>query len=154
MEFARRPATAADRDWLCETKFRCLRRYIEQTYGRWDDDIQRARFDASFEAGDIQIITVGGRDAGFTALRHEPKDIQLFNIMIAPEFQNRGLGTAVLRDVQAAARARRVPVRLQVMKVNPARRLYERLGFVVSEETPTHFRMVWEPAENQLKVER
>ena len=145
MEFARRPATAADCDWLWETKTRCLRRYIEQTYGRWDEDIQRARFDASFEADEIQIITVGGNDAGFTALRREPKDIQLFNIMIAPEFQNRGLGTAVLHDLLAGAQARRVPVRLQVMKVNPARRLYERLGFVVSEETPTHFRMVWEP---------
>ena len=146
MEFARRPATAADRDWLWETKSRCLRRYVEQTYGPWDEDIQRARFDASFEPDEFQVISVGGHDAGFTALRHEPQEVQLFNIMIAPEFQNRGLGASVLRDVLAGARARRVPVRLQVMKVNPARRLYERLGFVVTEETPTHFRMVWKPA--------
>ena len=146
MEFARRQATAADRDWLWETKSRCLRGYIEQTYGPWDEDIQRARFDASFEPGEIQVISFGGRDAGFTALRREPKEVQLFNIMIAPEFQNRGLGTAVLRDLLAGARRRRIPVRLQVMKVNPARRLYERLGFVVTEETATHFRMAWRPA--------
>ena len=146
MEFARRQATAADRDWLWETKSRCLRGYIEQTYGPWDEDIQRARFDASFEPGEIQVISFGGRDAGFTALRREPKEVQLFNIMIAPEFQNRGLGTAVLRDLLAGARRRRIPVRLQVMKVNPARRLYERLGFVVTEETATHFLMAWRPA--------
>lgn len=145
MEFARRPATAADRDWLWETKSRCLRKYVEQTYGPWDEDIQRARFDASFEPGEFQVISTRGRDAGFTGLRHEAREIQLFNIMIAPEFQGWGLGTAVLRDLLAEAQSRRVPVRLQVMKVNPARRLYERLGFVVTEETPTHFRMVWEP---------
>jgi ribosomal protein S18 acetylase RimI-like enzyme len=146
MEFTRRQAAATDRDWLWETKCRCLRGYIEQTYGPWDEDIQRARFDASFEPGEFQIISVGGRDAGFTAMQHEAQEVQLFNIMIAPEFQNRGLGTAVLRDVLAGARARRVPVRLQVMRVNPARRLYERLGFVVTEETATHFRMAWRPA--------
>ena len=150
MEFARRPATAADCDWLWETKTRCLRRYIEQTYGVWDDT-QRARFDASFEAEEFQIITVGGRDAGFTAQRQGAREIQLLNIMIAPEYQNRGLGTAVLRELLAGARARRQSVRLQVMKVNPARHLYERLGFVVTEQTPTHFRMLWKPAREAVE---
>ena len=140
-----RPATAADRDWLWQTKTRCLRGYVEQTYGAWDEDIQRARFDATFDATEMQIISVAGREAGFLAAKHEPAEIQLFNLMIAPEFQNGGLGTAVLRELLAGARARRVPVRLQVMKVNPARGLYERLGFTVTEETPTHFRMRWQP---------
>ena len=30
---------------------------------------------------------------------------------------------------------------LQVMKVNPSKRLYERLGFVVSSELPHHYLM-------------
>jgi ribosomal protein S18 acetylase RimI-like enzyme len=140
-----RAATAADREWLWQTKTRCLRDYIEQTWGVWDEDTQRARFDASFEAEEIQVISQAGRDAGFIAAKHESGEVRLFNIMIAPEFQKNGLGTAVLRELLAAAQARRVPVRLQVMKVNPARRLYERLGFTVFEETPTHFRMAWRP---------
>jgi ribosomal protein S18 acetylase RimI-like enzyme len=146
MDFGLRQAVTADRAWLWETKTRCLRIYIEQTYGAWDDT-QRARFDATFIPEEIFIVSFDGQDAGFVALRTEPRVIQLFNLMIAPEFQRRGLGTAVLRHVLNLAQARRLPVRLQVMKVNPARRLYERMGFtaVPAEEIPTHYRMIWRP---------
>lgn len=147
MEFGLRKAVATDRDWLWATKTRCLRAYIEQTYGAWDEDTQRARFDATFIVEEIHIVSFDGQDAGFLAARHDADVIQLFNLMIAPEFQNRGLGTAVLRHVLAHAQARRLPVRLQVMKVNPARRLYERVGFreIPAEEIPTHYRMIWRP---------
>ncbi len=37
---------------------------------------------------------------------------------------------------------RRLPVRLQVIKGNPARNLYERLGFTVTGETDTHLLML------------
>ena len=148
MDFGLRQAVTADGDWLWETKTRCLRGYIEQTYGAWDEDTQRARFDATFIPSEIHLVSVDGRDAGFIAARHDSDVIQLFNLMIAPEFQNRGLGGAVLGELLAVAQARQLPVRLQVMKVNPARRLYERMGFTVipAEETPTHYRMIWRPA--------
>lgn len=55
-----------------------------------------------------------------------------------PDHQGRGLGTELLRRVLARADARRLPVRLQVLKGNPARRLYRRLGFVDAAETETH----------------
>ena len=147
MDFTVRPAVAADRDWLWATKTRCLHAYIEQTYGAWDEDTQQARFDVTFIPEEIQIVSVGGRDAAFTAVRYDADVIQLFNLMVAPEFQNRGLGAALLRRLLADAQARRLPVRLQVMKVNPARRLYERMGFVAipAEEIPTHYRMIWRP---------
>jgi ribosomal protein S18 acetylase RimI-like enzyme len=34
---------------------------------------------------------------------------------------------------------------LTILKVNPARRLYERLGFTVVGETETHFRLEARP---------
>jgi ribosomal protein S18 acetylase RimI-like enzyme len=144
--FTLRPATPADRPWLWETKKLCLRTYIEETWGFWDEDVQRAHFDTTFEPAEISIVSLAGRDAGYIAALRGPQEIQLFNIMIAPEFQRCGLGTAVMRDLLAEAQTRRVPVRLQVLKVNPARRLYERLGFATFEETATHFRMRWQPA--------
>ena len=147
MEFGLRPAVASDRAWLWATKTRCLRGYIEQTYGAWDEDTQLARFDGTFTPEGIHIASIEGRDAGYLHLQHDPDVIQLFNLMVAPEFQGRGLGTAILRHLQALAQERRLPIRLQVMKVNPARGLYERVGFKVIEveESPTHFRMIWRP---------
>ncbi len=140
-----RAATAGDRAWLWATKRRCLRPYVEQTWGTWDDAVQRAGFDSKFDPTEIQIIAVGGRDAGYLSARRGEQEIELFNVMINPEFQNQGLGTIVLRGLQTEARSVGIPVRLRVLKVNPARRLYERLGFTVTDETPTHFQMRWQP---------
>jgi ribosomal protein S18 acetylase RimI-like enzyme len=56
-------------------------------------------------------------------------------IQLEPEFQSRGMGTEIVRNLQASAQAAGVRLTLKVLKVNPALRLYERLGFkVVGEE--------------------
>lgn len=142
-----RPATEADRDWLWAVKCAGLRPYVEQTFGAWNESVQRERFDASFAAEEIQVIAHDGREVGYTAVRVVPDTLHLLNVMIAAEFQGRGLGTEILRRLQAEATATRRPIQLQVLKVNPAYRLYRRLGFTLTEETPTHYRMQWLPSE-------
>ncbi len=66
-------------------------------------------------------------------------DAFLANIEILPDYQGRGLGAAIIHGIIAEADAHHLPVRLQVLKINPARRLYERLGFVITGETETPF---------------
>lgn len=65
----------------------------------------------------------------------------IHTICIVPEHQCKGIGTEVLRRAVAQAREQKISLYLSVLKVNPARRLYERLGFGVIEETKHHFRM-------------
>lgn len=146
MDYILHAAVAQDREWLWRTKCDCLRPYVEQTFGGWNEAEQRARFVTNFDTAEVRLIAAAGRDVGYVSARPSPEELRLFNIMIAPEFQNRGLGTAVLRQLQTEAKALGVPLRLQVLKVNPARRLYARLGFTTVEETATHVRMLWRPA--------
>jgi GNAT superfamily N-acetyltransferase len=54
---------------------------------------------------------------------------------VAPAHQGKGLGGAVLRHVMAASVDER-PFRLDVLQGSPARRLYERHGFVLESEDP------------------
>ena len=61
---------------------------------------------------------------------------------ILPGFQGLGIGTWILRDVLRQAASESQPVRLQVFKANPARRLYSRLGFETVDETKHHHVMV------------
>jgi ribosomal protein S18 acetylase RimI-like enzyme len=69
-------------------------------------------------------------------------DVFLAAIEIDPAYQRQGIGAALIRDIIANAGALRLPVRLQVLKVNErARALYQRLGFVETGETKTHFLM-------------
>jgi hypothetical protein len=50
-----------------------------------------------------------------------------------------------VRQVMAQAAAQERPVRLRVLRVNPAQRLYLRLGFVITDETPERLYMEWQP---------
>jgi len=71
------------------------------------------------------------------------RDAELFisSIELLPECQNRGIGTHLIKTVIQDAEAKGKRVALQVLKVNPARQLYERLGFVMTGETATHILM-------------
>jgi ribosomal protein S18 acetylase RimI-like enzyme len=146
MQFTLRPASAADYPWLWSLKRLTMRKYVEETWGAWDDAAQEAFFRRTYRSETIQVLVVDGTNAGLLHLEREPAAIFLANIQIHPDFQNRGLGTAVIRDVLISARTLGLPVRLQVLQVNiAARQLYQRLGFRVSGETPTHVQMLWQP---------
>lgn len=65
----------------------------------------------------------------------------IHTICIAPEHQRKGIGTEVIRSIVAEAINQTLPIRLSVLKVNPARALYERLGFKVIGESTYHLQM-------------
>jgi ribosomal protein S18 acetylase RimI-like enzyme len=117
-----------------------MKEYVEAIWG-WDERFQREHFSNSFNSTTSQIIVVDGRDVGELAVEERSNELFLSGIYILPEYQNRGLGTTILRSLLARARTSGRSVTLQVLKVNPARRLYERLGFVVVGSTETHFLM-------------
>ncbi|HVU24591.1 MAG TPA: GNAT family N-acetyltransferase [Opitutus sp.] len=144
--FTLRPATAADYPWLWALKRTTMRRYVEQTWGAWDDDAQEKFFRRSYSPATIQVVMADGREAGLLHVEHEPDEIFLANIQVVPGLQNAGLGTAVIQSLLEAAQRLHRPVRLQVLKVNTAaQRLYKRLGFAHAGETTTHQIMRWRP---------
>lgn len=144
--FTLRPVSSADYQWLWELKRQTMQPYVEQTWGTWDDEAQERFFRQNFTPASIQIMVVDGQDAGLLNLEREPSSIFLANIQILPAFQNRGLGSAVVAAVLESAHSLRLPVHLQVLKVNTrAKDLYKRLGFRVSGETLTHFLLRVDP---------
>ena len=146
MEFTLRPANAADYEWLWELKRMTMRAHVEATWGSWDDVAQEAFFRRSFSPETIQLVLIEGQNAGLLHVERKPAELFLANIQIHPSFQNRGLGTAVIKTVMESARFLLLPVRLQVLTVNVAARdLYLRLGFEISGETSTHVVMRWRP---------
>lgn len=70
----------------------------------------------------------------------------VIDICLLPSWRGRGWGGALLRAVQEGAAARSRGVELQVLRHNAAaRRLYERLGFAVGEESGAHLALRWTP---------
>ncbi len=132
-----REATEADREFLWELHALAMRAPVERTWG-WDEGFQRGYFDEHFDPAKRRIVVVDGQDAGVLQTERREDSLFLANVEILPLFQGQGLGTKIVEDVLAEARAQGLPVTLQVLKENPrARSLYERLGFVVVGETET-----------------
>ncbi len=143
--YSLRPAEDSDRDWVWATKKLCLSIYVKQTFGIWNEETQTARFMASYESKEVKIISMSGYDVGYVAYECTERELRLFNIMILPDFQNQGLGSAIIRKFLNEAEIEQIPLRLQVLKVNPARGLYERLGLTATGQTDTHYQMQWTP---------
>jgi ribosomal protein S18 acetylase RimI-like enzyme len=135
-----RAATHRDAAFIYGLRVAGLREYVAQTWG-WDDAVQAARFRAHFDPARYQVIVADGLNVGALAVEWRAGEVFLADIEVVPAWRGRGLGTAIVGAVLAEARRRRLPAALQVLKGNPARRLYERLGFRIVGETPTHYLM-------------
>ncbi len=139
-----RQATRADAAFLARLHQATMQTYLEQTLG-WDEATQLAMFGEQFDPSNLQIILLEGREVGALRMEWQQEMIALANLQIMPEEQGRGLGTLILTHLLDLARFEGVPATLYVLKVNPSRRLFERLGFRVIEETPTSYLMRAEP---------
>jgi ribosomal protein S18 acetylase RimI-like enzyme len=69
----------------------------------------------------------------------------LSQIQLLPSCQGQGIGERVIAALLDQARREQLPVRLSVLKGNPARRLYERLGFQMVSETGRDATLKWHP---------
>lgn len=134
-----RPATPGDRAFRWRLLVDTMRPHIEATWG-WDEADQRRRFDAAGALTDRHVLELQGEAIGLLHVEFDARPVRLLNLQIAPAHQRQGHGAAVITAV--IGRAGVAPVGLQVLKANPARRLYERLGFEVTDATQTHWRML------------
>jgi ribosomal protein S18 acetylase RimI-like enzyme len=139
-QIALRPSTSEDSDFLYNLRRAALQQYVANTWG-WDEAWQRNYFQQHFNPEECQVIMFQGTDVGVLSVRKRETEVFLNFIEVLPEYQNQGIGTAVIKSILEEAHHTGQPVSLQVMKVNPARSLYERLGFLTTGETATHYLM-------------
>ena len=62
-----------------------------------------------------------------------------------PDHRNTGIGTSLLTELLAEAERAKKPVRIHVEQFNPARRLYDRLGFSQIADRGVYLLLEWEP---------
>lgn len=133
-----RSAGKEDREFLFALRTDAMKQYVEEIYG-WDGEFQRAYFERDFWPEEIRIIQSDGVDVGMYAMVQDEDGYKLKRIEVLPTYQNRGIGTEILKVLLARADMENKPIGLRVFKINPAKRLYERLGFEVTGETETHY---------------
>lgn len=140
-ELSLRKAYANDSEFVFAVKRAAFREYVEQVRG-WDDTYQRELHNRRFAAQDVCIIQLRDVDVGFLAISCTSDPLKVNQIFILPEYQGRGIGSACMTRIIDDATLEQKSVALQVLKVNTRGiAFYQRLGFTIVGENPTHFQM-------------
>ena len=135
MNIDSRAATQGDYVFLENVFFTTQRWIIEQLFGWRGDDLERRHLRENHDFERAQIIVVDEQEVGWLIESRLENGIARDGIYILPEFQRRGIGSSVITSIIRDAQLVDSPVRLSVAKVNPARSLYEKLGFKVVDES-------------------
>ncbi|MDN5872584.1 MAG: GNAT family N-acetyltransferase [Nitrococcus sp.] len=146
-----RPATCNDEAALYEIHRAVFRSHIEQIWG-WNEEWQRSNFATELASSSALVILIDARIAGYVQFRNEGNRIYVQNIALLPDVQSKGIGTRLIKELQAKATVRGVPLELDVFRTNTsARRFYERLGFERMCDTEMHTQMSWSAINEALQ---
>ena len=114
--------------------------YIIPRWG-WDEERQRKMHAERWATRPFWTIVLDGERIGTVSIDDMGDHLVLAEFYIRPAFHRQGIGTRILGSVLADAERNGLTVRLQCLKWNPARSLYERHGFTTIGETETHLLM-------------
>jgi ribosomal protein S18 acetylase RimI-like enzyme len=91
---------------------------------------------------DDRIVLLNNECIGRMILLQTREEIRLADLAILPQYRQRGIGTALIGQLQTESLMSNRPVRLHVARFDRASRLYQRLGFYkIDVEGPYPFRM-------------
>jgi GNAT superfamily N-acetyltransferase len=154
-----RPAVAADADFLLSVY--ASTRADELAQVPWDAATREAFVRQQYAAQEthywahypqslLQVIVDGQaappRAIGRLWTDRRPDALHVLDISLLADARGRGVGTGCLLALRDEAHARSVPLSIYVEIHNPARRLYERLGFQADGEPQgLYLRMVCPP---------
>ncbi len=135
MEYTTRPATQADYTYCYRLTKRNMLALFTRHWGGWKPSC----FRKDFRAHTTTIILRAGRRAGYFSIQATEEEIYIENIQVSPPLQGSGMGTQLLEQIIATSRGKRIA--LTTFVDNPALRLYQRLGFRITQQKGETVRM-------------
>lgn len=106
---------------------------------------QQASYGATYPLADHHVVELGGDPIGQIRVDRAATSIVLVDISLLPMARNYGIGTHLIESLVDESDYTGMPIELSVATDNPARRLYERLGFVETGADALYARMVRRP---------
>jgi ribosomal protein S18 acetylase RimI-like enzyme len=119
----------------------------KEAFLRMQFDAQDAYYRENYVGATFDVILLDGIPAGRLYVMRGPDDIHIIDIAVLRPYRGKGIGTALLRGLQDDARAAERPLSIHVERMNPALRLYERLGFHFVADRGIYLFMQWQATE-------
>jgi len=154
-----RPVTDADQEFLVGVYASTRAAELAQVdwddsqkdaFVRWQFGLQKQDYETRYPNARYEVILVDGQPAGRIWVGTDDTQIRLLDIALLTEFQNRGVGAYLIRQLIDEAKRAQKPLRHMVFMLNDdAHRLYERLGFVTIEDVGGYKHMEWRAEQDQ-----
>ncbi|MDJ0681998.1 MAG: GNAT family N-acetyltransferase [Xenococcaceae cyanobacterium MO_167.B52] len=137
MEYTLRKAKVEDIAILDAIHTNNMKSYVEQLYP-WNPRL----FRNNFIPDHYDVIEINNLIIGLMKVVSSETEIYLAEIQIIQDYQKQGIGTNLIQSLIQEAQISNKKLWLKVLKNNPAKKLYQRLGFIKQEELAYHFIMV------------
>ncbi len=128
--FTLRKAKREDLDFLFKVSTEAMQPVADALGDIKSENERRAEYEEKFNPENIDIIQFEGTDVGRLRVVRSPESIYVGGVQILPEFQRRGIGTALFTELIDECKKTEVPITLEVHDVNTnAMNFYKGLGF-------------------------
>lgn len=108
-------------------------------------EAQHAHYQTHYIGAEFFVIEVDGVSVGRLYVARWSQEIRIVDIALLPEARGKGTGEALLRDLLDDGQRSGRFVSIHVERMNPALRLYERLGFRLEEDKGIYLFLKREP---------
>ncbi|GAA4276117.1 GNAT family N-acetyltransferase [Aquimarina mytili] len=132
-------AKETDRDFLLDLRISSMQEHLHTAGLYLSNEEHKSRVDVHFDAS--QIILKSSQRIGLLKSLETQDNIEILQLQILPEFQGMRIGKHIIDNIISRAKHESKKVTLKVLKENPAKHLYERLGFKVTGEDQHEFYM-------------
>lgn len=145
MKYALKEALSIHKDAIYNIKKSSVFSYVDNIWG-WDEEFQLNDFERDFSnIEQFSVIEMNEKICGFVQIYDHDDTIELVEIHLIPEMQGNGIGSDIIKKLLERAKNENKSVRLGCFKENiRAKKLYQKLGFVQTGETGTHFVFEWQ----------
>jgi GNAT superfamily N-acetyltransferase len=123
--------------WTAEQKHAFLQMQFRAQHHHYQEHYTGSTFD---------VILVDDVAAGRLYVARWTNEMRIIDIALLPAWRGHGIGSGILRSLQDEAAAARKILTIHVERMNPALRLYERLGFALREDKGVYLFLEWRPA--------
>lgn len=142
LESTIRRGRSSDEQWLFQLFKSTMQDFIDAAWG-WQELFQKEGFVTSLPAKNFFILESNDEPIACLHTTDKADHLLLDMILVEPSWQQQGYGTQLMSLAMQEAEQKEKPIRLSVLKSNPAVKFHQKIGFNITDEDEHSFHMEW-----------
>ncbi|WP_438710655.1 GNAT family N-acetyltransferase [Aquimarina muelleri] len=131
-------AEESDKNFLIRLRKVTMVEHLEKAGIYLSEEQHISRINFNYES--TYLIYTSNQKVGMLKYLEIENTIEILQLQILPDYQGLGIGKSIINQLINASKISNKTLTLKVLKENPARHLYQRIGFgIVDEDTYEFF---------------